>query len=113
MEAGKYGKISKAVITVLAGALALSAIGPVFGGGHEDLEIKQGMREDDVNDKYGQPVLSERIKEGFLPIPKKKSLYKIDGSTYMILRFFSGRINEVTILEDVGFEEASSMFGED
>jgi len=73
-------------------------------------EIKQGMHETAVNLKYGMPLEMEKLKSGFLPIPKKKALYKIDESTYIIIKFFSGRINEITILEDVTQDEASSMF---
>jgi len=81
----------------------------------EDLgafQIKLGMHESAVNDRYGMPVVSERIKEGFWPISKKKALYRIDGSDYMILHFFSGRVKNVTILEDTVEKEALQHFNE-
>ncbi|MBU0570682.1 MAG: hypothetical protein KJ995_04710 [Candidatus Omnitrophica bacterium] len=77
---------------------------------YEKLEIKQGMRKSAANEKYGPPLLVEKLRYGFLPIPKEKALYKVDDSTYMILYFFSGRINEITILDDATYEEAVSMF---
>jgi len=75
-----------------------------------EFEIKQGMHEKTVNEKYGQPILVEKLKSGFLPIPKRKALYKIDDADYMILRFFSGRVHEVSILEDMDINEATEMF---
>ncbi|MBL7170455.1 MAG: hypothetical protein ISS46_00460 [Candidatus Omnitrophica bacterium] len=100
------------LLSVLIGFAGVCANHVCAGEYYKEFEIKQGMHEDVVNEKYGQPVLTEKIKEGFLPIPKKKALYKIDDSTYIILHFFSGRISEITILEDVNFDEASSLFRE-
>jgi len=81
-----------------------------YGEEYEKFEIKQGMRENEVNERYGSPVVAEKIKPGFFPIPQKKALYKIDESDYMILNFFSGRVSKVTILSDMNVEEATNMF---
>lgn len=62
------------------------------------------------NPQYGEPVLAENIKVN--PIPKKKALYELDEINYMILYFFSGRINKIMLLEDMGFDEAASIFKE-
>ncbi|MFH1846473.1 MAG: hypothetical protein ABH869_02830 [Candidatus Omnitrophota bacterium] len=80
------------------------------GTEYEKFEIKQGMHKSAVNEKYGPPLSAEKLRHGFFPIPKEKALYKIDGSTYMILCFFSGRINEITILDNATHEDAVSMF---
>ncbi|MFC1643794.1 hypothetical protein ACFL5C_00505 [Candidatus Omnitrophota bacterium] len=74
------------------------------------ITIKYGMYEESVDKAYGQPVLTEKIKDGFWPIPKKKALYKIGESDYMMLYFFSGRINKITILSDMNLEEATALF---
>lgn len=77
---------------------------------YEKIQIKQGMRESAVREEFGDPLQEEKLKPGFLPIPKKKALYKIDDTTYVILKFFSGRVHEVTVLDDVSSDEAVSMF---
>lgn len=78
--------------------------------GYEKFQIKQGMHENTVNKKYGRPILVEKTKSKILPISKKKTLYKIDDSTFVILYFFSGRVTDVTILEDANLDEATEMF---
>lgn len=113
MARKKYVRIAKTAILILIITSTAVYAGSVFAEEYTEFEIKQGMHEDVVNEKYGQPVLAEKMKEGFLPIPKKKALYKIDDSTHMILHFFSGRIHEITMLEDVNFDKASSLFKED
>lgn len=77
---------------------------------YEKVQIKQGMRESAIREKFGDPLREEKLKPGFLPIPKKKALYKVDDTTYVILKYFSGRVNEVTVLDDVTSDEAASMF---
>lgn len=77
---------------------------------YEKFQIKLGIHEKAVNDKYGMPLVTEKLKKGFLPIPKKKALYKINDSDYMILYFFSGRVKDVTILEDAEHDEAVTAF---
>jgi hypothetical protein len=71
------------------------------------------MHEKTVNDRYGMPVMAEDLKKGFLPISKKKALYKIDDSDYMILYFFSGRVKNVTLLENAEHDEAIRAFKEE
>lgn len=85
----------------------------VLGEDCEKFEIKIGTHESAVNAKYGKPIASEKIKEGFWPISKKKALYKIDESDYMILYFFSGRIKNVSILDNADETEAISAFKND
>ena len=105
--------MSKMILFLIIAVVITSHGGYVLGEEYRSLEIKQGIHEDVVNEKYGEPVSSEKVKEGFLPISKKKSLYKIDDSTYMILNFFSGRVNDITVLEDISSDEALSLFRED
>lgn len=68
------------------------------------------MHKSDAAKEYGEPLLAEKLRSGFLPIPREKALYRIDESTYMILYFYSGRVNEITILDDSTYEDAASMF---
>ncbi|MFC1480264.1 hypothetical protein ACFL5Y_02310 [Candidatus Omnitrophota bacterium] len=93
----------------LAGLL-LAGTACVHANAVVKIAIKYGMYEENVNKAYGQPVLTEKIKDTFWPIPKKKALYKIGESDYIILYFFSGRINKITILSDINPEEATAMF---
>lgn len=79
---------------------------------YEKLVIKQGMHEKTVTGKYGQPLYAENIKDSFWPIPKKKALYRIGESDYMILSFFSRRVSKITILTDVDLEYAKSIYEE-
>ncbi|MFH1411599.1 MAG: hypothetical protein ABIG55_03045 [Candidatus Omnitrophota bacterium] len=91
-------------------AVYLTGTSVSYGDGYETFAIKQGLHKRYVNKKYGVPLLEEKLRSGFLPIPKEKALYKIDDSTYMILYFFSGRIHEITILDDITYEDAAAMF---
>lgn len=84
-----------------------------YGQEYEKFQIKLGMHERAVNEKYGMPVVTEKLKKGFFPISKKKALYKIADSDYMILYFFSGRIKDITVLEDMERDEALLMFNEE
>ncbi|MDP8299309.1 MAG: hypothetical protein P9L88_05355 [Candidatus Tantalella remota] len=74
------------------------------------ISIKHGMYEKSVNKRFGDPLLVQEIKDKFWPIPKKRALYEIGESDYMILYFFSGRINKITILSDMDREQAVEMF---
>jgi hypothetical protein len=74
------------------------------------IEIKHGMYEKTVNQRFGDPLLVQEMKDKFWPIPKKRSLYEIGESDYMILYFFSGRINKITILSDMDRDQAVEMF---
>jgi len=80
---------------------------------YEKFQIKLGMHEKAVNEQYGMPIMTENLKKGFLPMSKKKALYKITDSDYMILYFFSGRIKDVTILENTEHDEALTVFKEE
>jgi hypothetical protein len=95
---------------VFIGAVLLA--GTLCAQEYEKIEIKQGMYEDNVNERFGQPELSEDINPGFFPIPRKKALYKIGGSDYMILYFYSKRVNKITILSDVDQGEALAVFAD-
>lgn len=98
-------------IFALVGILAVYA-DYAYAEEHKVFELKQGTHRDMVNGKYGEPIMKEKLKPSFFPISKEKALYKIDDSTYMILRFFSGRVHDITILEDVDAKKALSMFKE-
>ena len=91
---------------------AICVSGSVSAQEIEKIEIKQGMYEDNVNFKFGEPEFAEDIKTGFFPIPRKKALYKIGDADYMILYFYSKRVNKITILSDVDHDEAAAMFAE-
>ena len=97
------------VFFVLMIFLVLSA-GQVQGQEYEKIAVKHGMYEEIVNEKFGQPVLTEEIKPGFWPIPKKKALYELGDGDYMILNFFSGRVSEITILSEMDQEEVVEIF---
>ena len=101
-------------IFLLANFLLLNT-GHVYGEEekYEKLEIKHGMYERTVNERYGEPAMVEKIKGDFWPIPRSKALYKIGEFDYMILHFFSRRVRKITILSDVGFEEAVAIFKQD
>jgi len=73
-------------------------------------QIKHGMHYKIVEDTFGAPLLIKEVPSGFLPIPKKKALYRIDDSDYMILLFFSGRVNKITILSDMEYEQALTVY---
>jgi len=74
------------------------------------IKIKQGAHFTEVRREYGPPVLSEDDKSGFLPISRKRELYRIDNSVFVVLYFFSGRVKDITVLEDVSLAEARSVF---
>ncbi len=74
-------------------------------------DIKYGMHEKIVNQKYGDPLDVLNIKVN--PIPQKKALYEIDRSNFMILHFFSGRIYKIVLLEGMALDEASTIFKEE
>lgn len=77
-------------------------------GEYVQFDIKYGMHEKIVNQKYGDPISVKNIKVH--PIPIKKALYKIDEPNYMILHFFSGRIYKIILLEDMEPEDAAEIF---
>jgi len=83
-----------------------------YGQEYEKFQIKLGMHERAVNEKYGTPIMTENLKRSFLWISRKRALYKIADSDYMILYFFSGRVKDVTILEDIEHDEALLKFKE-
>ena len=97
------------IFFILVYFMGLSARG-LKADEYQKVAIKHGMYEEIVNEKFGEPVLSEKIKPRFWPIPKKKALYELGDSDYMILDFFSGRVSEITILSDMDKEEAVEMF---
>ena len=97
------------IFFVLAVFLVLNAAG-LKAEEYQKIAIKHGMYEKIVNEQFGDPVIVEEIKPGFWPIPKKKALYELGDSDYMILNFFSGRVSEITILSDMDQEEAVEMF---
>ncbi len=74
-------------------------------------DIKYGMHERIVNQKYGDPLDVLNIKVN--PIPQKKALYEIDKVNFMILHFFSGRIYKIVLLEGMALDEASTIFKEE
>jgi hypothetical protein len=73
-------------------------------------EIKQGMYEDIVNERFGMPELTQDLEPGFFPIPRKRALYRLGDSDFMILSFYSKRVNKITILSDMDREEAERLF---
>ncbi len=74
---------------------------------YKKFDIKYFMHEEIVNERYGEPVSVKQIRVH--PIPEKKALYKINGSDWMILKFFSGRIWRITLLEDMDRGEARDI----
>ena len=64
-----------------------------YGVEYNKQQIKHGMYEKIVNEQYGQPELSRDLDPGFLPIPRKRCLYKLDEGDYMVLQFYSGRVS--------------------
>lgn len=93
----------------------ITAICVNYSCGQEDegFELRQGTRRKVVNEQYGAPIMTEKLKWGFLPIPREKALYKVDDLTYLILHFFSGRVSNIIILDDVDYEKAISLFKEE
>jgi hypothetical protein len=78
---------------------------------YDKFDIKYGMHERIVNQKYGDPIYVKNIK--LHPIPHKKALYGLDESDYMILYYFSGRIYKIVLLERMDAEQATEIFEED
>ncbi len=76
---------------------------------YEKFDISYGMHERLVNEKYGEPLATEKLRN-IIPISKKKALYEIDDSDYMILYFFSGRIYEIALLQEMSADEALEIF---
>ncbi|MFH1877403.1 MAG: hypothetical protein ABH883_01165 [Candidatus Omnitrophota bacterium] len=99
----------KAVVFITA--LMLFFCGAVsYGDDYEKMEIRAGMTEKEVNERYGSPASVEDMKRGFLFVPRKKALYKIDETDHMILHFTAGRVKNITILSDMNSEDAAMMF---
>ena len=85
---------------------------PVYGEeGYEEFNIKYGMHEKKVIEKYGEPLYVKNIKVN--PIPVKKALYEKGEMSYMVLHFFSGRIYKITLLEEMNLDEAQAIFEHD
>ena len=103
------GMVKKSLL-MLAGILMLNNLCS-HAEDYDRFEIKYGMHERIVNEKYGEPLLVKKIKAH--PIPRKKALYKTDDSNYMILYFFSGRIQKITLLQDVEQVVAIDLFSND
>lgn len=99
----------KIVFFFLVGFILLNNV-CIYGQEYKKIEIKYGMHEKVINRKYGEPILTEKLKSGFPFVPNKKSLYRVDESTYMILKFFAGRISTITIVGDITLKEVSLMF---
>ncbi|MDP8258464.1 MAG: hypothetical protein P9L90_03480 [Candidatus Aadella gelida] len=76
----------------------------------EHFQIKMGAHEKVINEKYGAPTMEEPLTGGFLPIKKKKALYRIDDENYFIIRYFSGRVKEMNMLEGYDLEDARTNF---
>lgn len=81
-----------------------------YGEEYKKFDIRYGMHQKTINQKYGEPLLSEDIRVD--PLPKRKALYELDKSNYMILHFFLGRIYKIVLLEDMGADEAARLFKE-
>ena len=94
---------------ILIGFIFLSSP-PVYGE-YVKFDIKYGMHEKTVSQKYGEPLHVKNIKVN--PIPIKKALYEIGAENYMILHFFSGRIYKITLLEGMALDEAVAIFEKD
>ena len=103
--------MKRAATCLIALSILLMSIPYVYGGEYKKFDIKYGMHEKIVNEEYGEPVLSKNIKVH--PIPRKKALYELDENNYMILYYFSGRMHKIVLLEDMGLDEASSIFNEE
>jgi len=98
--------------TFMAAIMVLALLGGSYAYGEEysEFAIKYGMHEKIVNEMYGEPISSVYIKKN--PIPKKKALYEIGETDYMILHYFSGRIYKITLLEDMMAADAIAIFDE-
>ncbi|MFC1576846.1 hypothetical protein ACFL3N_00725 [Candidatus Omnitrophota bacterium] len=102
--------MNKLIYVFLIASIIIFCTEYSYTDNYEKIQIKQGMHESTVREKFGDPLEEERIKSGFLPIPKKKALYQADATTYLVLEFFSGRVREIAILEDMDLKEAKSLF---
>ena len=102
----------KIILAALLAAAVVSA-GAARADEYTKIEIKQGMYEDIVNERFGMPELTQDLDSGFFPIPRKRAFYKIGESDYMILGFYSKRVNKITILSDMDREEAERVFAGD
>lgn len=103
------GTTAKSIL-VLASIITIASLRG-YAEDYDKFEIKYGMHEETVKEKYGQPLLVKQIK--IHPIPSKKALYKIGDSDYMTLHFFSGRIQKITLLHDTEEDAASTLFNID
>lgn len=102
-------RIILAAVTAAVTTAVFSA-GAVSADEYTKIQIKQGMYEDTVNERFGTPLLTQELESGFFPIPRKRALYTLGDSDFMILGFYSKRVNRITILSDMDREQAESLF---
>lgn len=101
--------MKKFISVVLLAVISVSAAAAYAD--YQKFDIKYFMHEEIVNERYGDPIGVKKIKIN--PIPVKEALYRIDDSNYMILKFFSGRIWKITLLEGMDLAQAESILRND
>ena len=71
-------------------------------------EISFGMHEKKVAKQYGEPLLMEKIKT--FPVPRKKALYDLGDSDYVIIYYSFWRVQRIVFFEDTKLDEAKEKF---
>lgn len=81
---------------------------------YEKIEIRQGMRKEHVEERFGSPEITKDTGRDLLGVSRERALYRIGETDHMILDFYAKRVSGIEILSGMNNRQAEAVFtGED